>query len=157
MKVGLFRNSNVYNAIAPGSHKNEMMPCNKGGVSMAAAKLVVIGWLFVAILVSGLWMGIAGKILHVPFSIAHKLLALLCLVLLVRVPGALRVFQAPPVLPAAIVAFACAYLAAFVTGVVKSVPACASFLWLNLHRVAAGIAVLACAVAARFIAMAVRS
>ena len=124
---------------------------------MAVDKLVVIGWLFVAILVSGFCLGYAGKYFLVPFAVVHKLLAVLCLVLLVRIAGALRGFHAPPVLPAAILAFSVAYLAAFVTGAVQSIPACASSLWLNLHRVAAGIAVLACAAAARFIATAVRS
>ena len=124
---------------------------------MAVNKLGAIAWLFVAILGSGLCMSFAGRFLQMPLAIAHKLLAVLCLVLLLRTAGVLRAFQAPPVLPAAIVVFAVAYLASFVTGAVQSVPACASSLWLNMHRIAAAIAALACAVAAHFIAMSVRS
>ena len=124
---------------------------------MAVDKLRVIGWLFVAILLSGLCMGFAGKFLHLPLAFVHKLLAVLCLFLLLRNAGTLRALGAPPVLPAAIVAFAVAYLAAFVTGAVQSIPACASSFWLNVHRVASAAAVIACAVAARLIAIAVRT
>lgn len=124
---------------------------------MAMDKLSVIGWLVAAIVVSGLCLGFAGRALGAPLAIIHKLLALVCLVLLVRVAGTLRSFQAPPVLPSAMIVFAIAYLMAFVTGVVQSIPACASALWLNLHRVATGIAVIACVVAARFIVLALRA
>jgi len=124
---------------------------------MAIHKLVVIGWVFVAILVSGLCMSFAGRFLHVPLAILHKLLAVLCIVLLLRIAGVLRGFQAPPALPAAIVIFAVAYLASFATGAVQSIPACASSLLLNLHRVAAAVATIACAVAARLIVLAIRS
>lgn len=124
---------------------------------MAMEKLRVIVWLFVAILVSGLCMMFAGKVLHAPLALVHKLLAVLCLVVLLRNVGALRAFEAPPALPAAIIVFAVAFLAAFVTGVVQSIPACASSLWLNLHRFASATAAIACAVAARLIAMAVRT
>ena len=125
---------------------------------MAVSKLGVIGWLFIAVLVSGLcYTGFAGRLVYVPLAVVHKLLALLCLFLLLRSAGTLRGFHTPPILPAAIVVFAVAYLASFVTGGIQSIPACASSLWLNLHRVAAGIATIAFAVAARFIALAVRS
>ena len=124
---------------------------------MAVDKLRVIGWIFVAILLSGFCMGFAGKSLQLPLALVHKLLAVLCVVLLLRNAGTLRAFEAPPVLPAALAVFAVAYLAAFVTGAVQSIPASASSLWLNLHRIAAAAAAIACALAARFIAMAVRT
>lgn len=124
---------------------------------MAENGLRVIGWLFVAILVSGFCLSAAGRFLNVPLAIVHKLLALLCLIFLIRSAGALRAFHAPPALPAAIIVFSVAFLAAFATGAVETIPACASSLWLNLHRVAAGVAVIACAVAARFIAIGIRS
>jgi hypothetical protein len=124
---------------------------------MATDRLGVIGWLFVVILVSGVCMIFAGKFLHMPLAIVHKLLSVLCLVLLLRSAGTLRAIQAPPVLPAAIVVFVLAYLASFVTGAIQSIPACANSVWLNLHRTAAVMAAIACAVAARFIAIAVRS
>ncbi|HUD57377.1 MAG TPA: hypothetical protein VMR02_19255 [Terracidiphilus sp.] len=123
---------------------------------MALSKLGVIVWLLIAILVSGFCEAFAGRILQMPLAIVHKLLAVLCLILLLRIPGTVRALQAPPV-TAMMVVFGFAYLAAFVTGAVQSIPACASSFWLNLHRVAAGISVIACAVAARCIAMAVRS
>jgi hypothetical protein len=121
---------------------------------MALSKLGVIVWLLIAILVSGFCEAFAGRILQMPLAIVHKLLAVLCLILLLRIPGTVRALQAPPV-TAMMVVLGFAYLAAFVT--VQSIPACASSFWLNLHRVAAGISVIACAVAARCIAMAVRS
>ena len=124
---------------------------------MAVDKLRLIGWFFVVILLSGLCMGFAGKFLQLPSALVHKLLAVLCLVLLIRNAGTLRAFEAHPVLPAAIVVFAIAYLAAFATGVVQSIPACANSLWLNLHRIAATTGAIACAVAARWIAVAVRN
>ncbi len=120
-------------------------------------KLVHIAWLFGAILVAGLLMAVAGKALQVPFAIVHKLLALVCLFLLIRAAGLLCGLHAPPALPVAIAVFAAAFLAAFATGVVESIPACAGALWLNLHRVAATVAAIACAIAARFIVLASRS
>jgi len=133
------------------------MTCKEREVPVALSKLGVIVWLFIAVLVSGFSEALAGRLLHMPLAILHKILAVLCLILLFRIPGTIRAFQGPPVLTAMAVIFGFAYLAAFFTGAVQSIPACASSLWLNLHRVAAGIAVIACAVAARFIAMAVRS
>jgi len=124
---------------------------------MATDKLHVIGWLLVSILVSGLCKNITGRPLHVPLAVVHKLLAVLCLILLLfRIVGTLRIFTAPPALPVAIVVFAVAYIAAFVTGAIQSTPACASFFWLNLHRIASAIAATACAVAARLIATTAR-
>lgn len=133
------------------------MTCKEGEAPVALNKLGVIAWLFIAILVSGFCEALAGRLLRMPLGVLHKLLAVLCLILLLRIPGAIRANQVPPVLTAMMVTFGFAYLAAFVTGAVQSIPACASSLWLNLHRVAAGIAAIACAVAACFIVMAVRS
>jgi hypothetical protein len=124
---------------------------------MTVDKLRVILWLFGAILVSGLCMIFAGKVLHAPLAVVHKLLSLVCLVLLARNVGALRALETPPALPAAILVFAVAFLAAFATGVVQSIPASASSLWLNLHRFASATAAIACAVVARLIAMAFRT
>lgn len=124
---------------------------------MIMDKLRVIGWLFMAILVSGLCMIFAGKVLHAPLAVVHKLLALVCLVLLLRNVGALRALEAPPALPAAILVFAVAFLAAFATGVVQSIPASGSSLWINLHRIASATAAIACAVAARLIAISART
>jgi hypothetical protein len=121
---------------------------------MVVDKLRFIGWFFLAIIVSGLCMSFAGKFLHGPLSIVHKLLALICLILLVRSAGALRAFATPTALPVAIAVFAAAFLTAFVTGVVQSIPSSAGPLWLNVHRVAAAVAAVACIIAARFIATA---
>jgi hypothetical protein len=124
---------------------------------MIVDKLRIIAWIFAAILVSGLYMILAGKVPHAPLAIVHKLLALLCLVLLLRSAGALRAFAAPPALTAAILVFAVAYLAAFATGVIQSIPACASSVWLNMHRITAAAAAVACAVSARLIALTVHT
>lgn len=123
---------------------------------MAAEKLTPIAWLFGAILVSGLLMAFAAKPLQGPLAVAHKILALACLVLLVRAAGLLWGLRVPPMLPAAIAAFAAAFLACFAAGIVESIPACAGALWLNLHRLAAVCAALACALAARLMVLAAR-
>ena len=125
--------------------------------AMIVDKLRLIGWLFAATLVSGLCMVFAGKVPHVPLAVVHKLLAVVCLVVLLRNVGTFRAFEAPPALPAAIIVFAAAFLAAFATGAVQSMPSRASSLWLNLHRIASAIATIGCAVAARLIATAVRT
>ena len=124
---------------------------------MIVDKLRVIGWLFIAILVSGLCMIYAGKVLHAPLAVVHKLLALVCLVLLLRNVGALRALEAPQTLAAAILVFAATFLATFATGVVQSIPASASSLWLNLHRISSAIATIACTIAARLIAISART
>ena len=119
-------------------------------------KLTPVAWLFGATLVSGLLMVLAGKSLQVPLAVIHKILALVGLFLLIRAidrPGAIHL---APALPAAIAAFAAAFLVSFATGVLESIPACAGTLWLNLHRVAAAVAAIACAVAARLIVLAAR-
>jgi hypothetical protein len=121
---------------------------------MAVDKLGVIGWLVVAILISGLWAGFAGRFLHGPLAVVHKLLAVLVLVWLLRISGMLRALAASPGLRVTIVVFALAYLAAFITGIVQSIPSCAGSLWLNLHRVGAATAAIACGIAARMIVMA---
>ena len=96
----------------------------------------------------------AGKSLEAPLSVVHKVVALVGVVLLFQAVGAARVWKAAPGLPAAMVVFGVAYVVAFASGIVQSIPACAGTLWLSLHRVAAGVAVLACAVAARLMAVA---
>ena len=119
-------------------------------------KLTPVAWLFGATLVSGLLMVLAGKSLQVPLAVIHKILALVGLFLLIRAidrPGAIHL---APALPAAIAVFAAAFLVSFATGVLESIPACAGALWLNLHRVAAAVAAIACAVAARLIVLAAR-
>ena len=119
---------------------------------MTADKPVVIGWVFAAIVVSGLSTIFAGKWLQVSLALIHKLLAVLCLVLLLCIGSGLRAFDTQPALRGATIIFAVAYLAAFASGVVQSIPAFASSLWLNLHRVAAVIATIACVAASRLIA-----
>ena len=123
---------------------------------MAEVKLTAIAWLFGTTLVSGLLMAFAGKSLQAPLAVIHKILALVGLFLLIRAVGRLGGIHEPPALPAAIAVFAAAFFVSFATGVIESIPACAGALWLNLHRVAAAVAAIACAVAARFIVLASR-
>ena len=123
---------------------------------MVVDKLTPVAWLFGATLVSGLLMALGGKSLQVPLAVIHKILALVCLFLLIRAIGRLGGIHEPPALPVAAAVFVAAFLVSFATGVVESIPACAGTLWLNLHRVAAAVAAIACAVAARFIALAAR-
>lgn len=124
---------------------------------MAADKIRVVAWLFAALVVSGLCMIFAGKVLQAPLGVIHKLLAILCVVALLRNVGVFRALEGPPALFAALAVFAVACGAAFATGIVQSIPACASSVWLNLHRVAAATAVVACVFAFRLMAMAVRA
>ena len=120
-------------------------------------KLAVIGWLFLIALVSGLAMALAGKLFHAPLSIIHKLSAVLCFVfLLLRIVVAIRLFEPRPAILATIVVFAGAFIGAFVTGVVQSIPAQAGALWLNLHRAAVIVATIAFAAASRAIAHTMR-
>jgi|HubBroStandDraft_1064217.scaffolds.fasta_scaffold55437_1 hypothetical protein len=119
---------------------------------MSADRITLIGGLFGGVLVTGICMIFAGRSMQGPLAVAHKLLAVICLILLLRSVGALRAFHAPPALPIAIAVFAVAFLAAFATGIVQSIPASAGLLWLNLHRFSSAIAAIACAVAARFVA-----
>jgi len=101
-------------------------------------------------------MAFAGKSLQVPLAVIHKILALVCLFLLIRAVARPGAIHEPPAFPAAIAVFAAAFLASFATGVMESIPACAGVLWLNLHRVASAVAAIACAVAVRFIVLAAR-
>jgi hypothetical protein len=117
-------------------------------------RLTVIVWLLVAALVSGVGLGFSGKPLQIPFSIVHKLSAIVCLVFLaLRMGAALRMFTPRPPILAAMAIFAAAFLAAFVTGIVQSIPTQAGPLWLNLHRAAAIVATLACAAAWRLMTL----
>jgi hypothetical protein len=123
---------------------------------LAVEKLTAIAWLFGTTLVAGLLMAVAGKSLQAPLAVIHKILALVCLFLLLRAVVRAGGIHEPPAFPAAIVVFAAAFLLSFATGVMESIPACAGALWLNLHRVAAAVATIACAVAVRFIAVSAR-
>ena len=123
---------------------------------MVVERVLPIAWLFGATFVAGLLMALASKSLQAPLALIHKILALVCLFLLIRAvvrPGGMH---QPPALPPATAVFAAAFLMSFATGVVESIPDCAGTLWLNLHRVAAAIAAVACAVAVGFIALAAR-
>jgi hypothetical protein len=120
-------------------------------------KLTVIGWLFFIALVTGVGTGFAGKPLQIPFSILHKLSAMVCLVFLVlRIAAAVRLFESRPLLIAALAIFTLGFLAAFASGIVQSIPAQAGALWLNLHRASAIVATAACIAAWRLTALQLR-
>ncbi len=113
-------------------------------------KLIAVGWLFLLALSSGIAMALFGKPLQAPVSVVHKLSAVACIVFLIlRIGVAIRLFESRPTLLATIAMFVIAFLAAFVSGIVESIPAQASGLWLNLHRIAAIVAAIACAAAWR--------
>jgi hypothetical protein len=122
-----------------------------------ALKLAAIGWLVAIVLVTGFGVASSTKAIGFPCSLFHKLGAVVCLVLiLLRISGALNLFKSSPAIPLAIWCFAAAFLAAFVTGVVHSLPIQAGPLWLNLHRITAALSAVACAVAARMILLGAR-
>jgi len=85
-------------------------------------KLTPVAWLFGATLVSGLLMALARKSLRVPLAVIHKILALVCLFLLIRAVGRPGGIHEPPALPAVIAGFAAAFLVSFATGVIESIP-----------------------------------
>lgn len=120
-------------------------------------KLTVVGWFFLLTLASGIAMALPGKPLHALLSIVHKLSAIACLVFLIlRIGAAIRLSESKPALAATLAIFAIAFLAAFVSGIVQSIPAHVSSIWLNLHRIAAIAATIACAVAWRLTAVKLR-
>jgi len=120
-------------------------------------KLIVIGWLFLLALISGVVMGLSGKTLQAPLSIVHKLSAVACMVFMViRISAAIRLFEGRSALLVTIVTFLVACSATLASGIVQSIPAHASPLWLNLHRFASAVAAIACAVAWRLIVIGMR-
>lgn len=119
----------------------------KGGqIPMAdMEKLKTIGWLLIISLISGFGMAFTGKPLNAFFSVIHKLSAVVCLIFIVlRVTTAIRLFGSRPAILAFAGIFVVAFLTACVTGVTESIPSQASPLWLNLHRTAWIIALIAC-------------
>jgi uncharacterized membrane protein len=120
-------------------------------------RLALIGWLVLIALVTGFGAASSIKPIQIPFSILHKLSAIVCLVLIsLRISGALGLFKSQPTITLTIWIFVAAFLAACVTGVVHSLPAQGGPLWLNLHRVAASVSAIACGVAARLIVVSAR-
>lgn len=110
-------------------------------------KLVVIGLLFVAVLVTGMGAGNSGK---PSFAVVHKLLAVVTVILLVpliwhsaRPAGSRMVFVT------VIVILGMSILALFVTGSLLTTSALKTAVWLNVHRVASAFAVIAMAVTAK--------
>jgi hypothetical protein len=100
-----------------------------------AQKLIVIVWLLLAALATGLAARWVGQPLSAPLSVAHKLAALMMLILIgVRIVPALRCFAGRPTLANLTVIFVLSVLAAFTSGILESIPSQASALWLNLHR-----------------------
>ncbi|MGP8250991.1 MAG: hypothetical protein ACLQHF_03090 [Terracidiphilus sp.] len=120
-----------------------------------AQKLIVIGWLLLAVLASGLGMRWLGQPLSVAFSIVHKLAALLILIFIaIRIVPAFRGFAGRPTLSIAAAIFVLSVAAAFTTGVLESIPTQAGALWLNLHRISAVAAAIAAALAMRLLFLA---
>jgi len=117
-------------------------------------KLIFVGWILLLTVVSGLGAGLPVKPLHGLFSVVHKLCALVCLVVvLLRITGVVRHFESRPAIVAAIAVFAVGFVAAFVSGVIQSIPTQASALWLNSHRISATVAFVACVIAWRLMVL----
>jgi hypothetical protein len=113
-------------------------------------KLIVIGWLLLLVLVSGLAVGLSKKPLHAPLSIVHKLSAVACLVFLIlRIGTAIRLFESRPTLLAAVAVLALSILAAFASGIVESIPGRESLAWLSVHRITSATAAIAAVIVAR--------
>lgn len=113
-------------------------------------KLMTIGWLLVLSLISGFGMALGGKPLEGSFSVLHKLSAVVCLVFIaLRTTAAIRLFEARPLILTFAGIFGAAFLAACVTGSIQSIPSHAGPVWLNLHRTAWIIALIACGVVGR--------
>lgn len=122
-----------------------------------AQKLIVIGWLLLAVLASGVGMRWLGHPLSAPLSIVHKLAALLMLIFIaIRAAQAFKGFAGRPTLSIMAVIFLLSVVAAFTTGIVESVPSQSGALWLNLHRISAATVTIAAALLTRLLFLAAR-
>jgi hypothetical protein len=117
----------------------------------------VIGWLLLGVLASGLGSRWMGQPLSAPFSIVHKLASLLLLIFIgIRIVPAFRDFADQRTLCIVAAMFVLSVAAAFTTGILESIPSQAGAAWLNLHRIFAGAATIASAIAARLLILKAR-
>ncbi len=123
----------------------------------AAQELSPIGWLLLAVLASGLGTRWLGHPLNAPVSVVHKLASLLMLIFIViRIVPAIRSSAGRPVLSMVAVIFVFSVVAAFITGVVESIPSQAGAVWLNLQRISAAATAIAAAIAVRLLFLAIK-
>jgi hypothetical protein len=124
---------------------------------VVAQKLLVIGWLLLAVLASGLGMRCLGQPLSAPLSIVHKLASLLMLIFIaIRIVPAFRSFAGRPTLSILAAVFVLSIAGTFASGILESIPSQSSALWLNLHRISAVAAAIAAALVARLLSLAAR-
>ncbi|HTW80850.1 MAG TPA: hypothetical protein VME23_14990 [Terracidiphilus sp.] len=124
---------------------------------IVAQRLVVIGWLLLLVLASGLGTRWLGQPLSAPLSIVHKLASVLMLIFIaMRIVPAFRSFAGRPTLGVAAAIFVPSVAAAFTTGILESIPSQSGALWLNLHRISAVAAAIAAAMMARLLILAAR-
>ena len=97
-------------------------------------------------------MTLSEKSLHAGVSVLHKLAAVSCFVFIILRAPSIRLFESRPAILTFVAIFVIAFLAACVTGSIQSIPSQASPVWLNLHRTAWIIALVACSVAGYMIA-----
>ena len=113
-------------------------------------KLIVIGLLLLATLLTGIWLGQLGKPLSPALSTVHKLLGLAWVIFsVIRIYHAARLIQPSTAQFAVIAILGVLMVALIASGSVLTIPKLASATWLNLHRIASAFAVIATAAAVR--------
>lgn len=103
-------------------------------------------------LVTGFWLDNSSKLLHSFIGVAHKLLAVACVVFyIVFVAHSPRPTQSKAAWIVAIVLAFASAISLFATGAMLTMPALATRICLNVHRVASGVAVLATGLTLRLV------
>jgi len=115
-------------------------------------KLIVIGSLLLATLVTGIWLGQLEKPLNPTLSGIHKLLALAWVIYsAIVIYHAARPIESRAAYFAALAVLAISMVALIASGSVLTVPKSANTTWLTVHRIVSALAVIASWIAARLI------
>jgi hypothetical protein len=99
--------------------------------------LIVLGLLFLAAIVTGIWLSRLGKPLNPALSGVHKFLALACVIFAaIRIYHAAKLIEPSTTHFAVIAVLAISMVALIASGSVLMVPKLASAAWLAVHRIA---------------------
>jgi branched-subunit amino acid transport protein len=113
-----------------------------------------IGSLFLATLITGIWLGLAGRALHPALSGFHKLLALawvaFAAIRFYHLAGQMRLSE---VLIGAIAVLGLCMITLIASGSVLTLPSLASANWVVVHSIASAIAVAAFGITLRLLAL----
>ncbi len=113
-----------------------------------------IGLLFLLTLITGIWVGQAGRVLHPALSSFHKLLALAWVVFAaIRIYHLARQTEPSAALIAVIATLGVTIVLLIASGSVLTVPRLASTTWVVVHTIASVIAVAAFGMVLRLFAL----